>query len=154
MRFRFETFLLLLFTCSYCVWSEAADSMTPEQIEKNRPDEEITVTFKVSDVGVLIGGISQGDPPYLLESDTKFQDKRSRLQVLLVGKAVKNIGHLAISPKYFQGKTISVTGKVQYESYPRDGKAVIPADSYQNYSVWIDDLDNFRVLDNNIAKRQ
>jgi hypothetical protein len=140
MRFRFEAFLLL-FAGLHCIWCEAAD-ITPEQIEKNRPDEEITVTFKVSNVGVLIGGISQGAPPYLLEPDTKFQDKRSRLQVFLVGKAVKNLDHLDISAKYFQGKTISVTGKVQYETYPRDGKA---ADSYQNYSVVIDDLDNIRV---------
>jgi hypothetical protein len=129
--------------------------LTPAQVEKDRPDGEVAVTFQVDEVGLLRGTIKKGDPPLMpisLGTSTGLKDRRSKLYVVFVGKALTQVHDLGISDPmaHFRGRTVEVKGKVQYASYPRvtqpDGTVQVQADSYPQYEIVIDSLDNFRVV--------
>lgn len=151
MRIPVAVGLLILGVCISTGLSHDTKASTPEQVEKNLPKDVVTVTCRVEDVGVLLGGISAGDPPLMMVASAKLKDKRSQFYVVLVGKALTHINRLAFDPaKHFHGKTIEISGKVEYITLPqipkKDGSVEVPADRYTNYQMVIDDLDNFRVV--------
>ncbi len=128
---------------------------TPAQVEKDRPEGEVTVTFQVEEVGLLNGSIKKGDPPFMpisLGTRTGLEDRRSKLDAVLVGKALTHVHDLAISDPtaHFRGRTIEVKGKVRYSRFPRvtqpDGTVQVQADNYPHYDIVVDSLDNFRVV--------
>jgi hypothetical protein len=134
---------------------ERPTPLTPEQVEKDRPDGEVSVTFAVEEVGLLRGPIEKGDPPYMpisLGTKAGLKDRRSKLYIVLVGKALVHVHDLGISDPtaHFRGRSIEVKGKVQYASYPRvtkpNGAVEVQADNYPQYEIVIDSLDNFRVV--------
>jgi hypothetical protein len=134
--------------------AEERKVLTPEQVEKDRPQGEVTISFRVEGFGLLDGVIPVGQPPHLpisVEATANLKDRRNKLYVVLVGKALTQVHRLGIDDpgKHFGGRTIEATGKVRYITLPqitRDGKVEIPADSYTHYEMVIDSLDNFCVV--------
>lgn len=135
--------------------TEERKVLKPEQAEKDRPQEVVTVAFQVESLSRLRGPIAEGQPPYepiKLDATAKLKDERNKLYVVLVGKALAQVHQLGIDPvAHFQCRTIEVTGKVQYHSLPQiteRGEVEILADSYTHYEIVVDCLDNLRVVEN------
>jgi hypothetical protein len=142
--------LALLLGAGACLGQERKLLM-PEQIEDDRPQGEVTVAFRVAQVGLLDDSIRFGQSPYApisLEAAARLRDRRTKLSVVLVGKALTRVHELGINDpvKHFRGRTIEASGKVRYvtRSQITDGKEN-PGDTYTHYEMVIDDLDRFRV---------
>jgi hypothetical protein len=112
----------------------------------------VTVAFRVAQVRRLDGPIPAGQPPYppiSLEAAARLRDRRNKLSVILVGKALTRVHELGIDDpvKHFSGKTVEAAGKIRYVARLQvtDGKEN-PGDTYTHYEMVIDDLDRFRVL--------
>jgi hypothetical protein len=124
----------------------------PEQVAEDRPQGEVTVAFRVVDVGLLDGPTRVGQPPYRpisLEAAAWLRDRRNKLRVVLVGKALTQVHQLGINDpvKHFRGRTVEASGKVRYitrHQITRDG-IENPGDPHTHYEMVIDDLDHFRV---------
>jgi hypothetical protein len=90
----------------------------PEQVEDDRPKGEVTVAFRVVEVTLLDGPIQGGQPhqPISLRAAGWLKAVRSKLCVVLVGKALTQVHHLGINDpvKYFFGRTVEATGKFRY----------------------------------------
>jgi hypothetical protein len=144
------SFLALSVGAEACLGHEPKVLM-PEQVEDNRPQGEVTVAFRVVDVGVLEGPIRVGQPPYppiSLQAAGRLRDRRNKLYVVLTGKALTQVHQLGINDpvKHFRGRTLEASGKVRYITLNgiRDGKEN-PGDPYTHYEMAIDNLDHFRV---------
>jgi len=146
------SFLTLSVGAETCLGQERK-ALMPEQVEENRPQGEMTVAFRVVDVGLLKGPIKVGgQPPYLpisLEAAARLRDRRNKLYVVLVGKALTQVHQLGINDpvKHFRGRTVEATGRVRYITLHQitpDG-VENPGDPYTHYEMVIDNLDHFRV---------
>src|SRR5207253_6715540 len=123
-----------------------------EQVEDDRPQGEVTITFRVVDVALLDGPIRVGQPPHppiSLQAAAWLRDRRNKLYVVLVGKALTQVHQLGINDpvKHFRGRTVEASGKVRYitrHQIEREGKEN-PGDPYTHYEMVIDNLDHVRV---------
>jgi hypothetical protein len=130
-------------------------ALTPEDVEKDRPQGTVAIRFTVASGGVLTGVARIEDPPYMpikLDAKAKLGDARNLLYVVLVGKALSHVNQLGLGDPeaHFVGKTIEVSGKVRYLTLPRitkaDGSVETPADTFTHYEIVVQSLDDFRVV--------
>jgi hypothetical protein len=154
MRVRFAVCMVGLIVCAGPSPCQEPKPLTPEQVEKDRPDGTVTVRFRVDDVGLMWGLVPVGQPPYIpisLRAAANLKDRRSQFSAVFFGKALTIVHRLGIDAReHFPGTTVEVTGKVTYMTVPQTsrpgGTAEVPADSYTHYQILIDNLDNFRTL--------
>jgi hypothetical protein len=153
---RFPTMLLLATITIGAAGAPAAESLSPEKVEAERPQGTVTVRFRVATGAVLTGLARPEDPPYmpiLLDAGAKLKDPRNRLYVVLCGKALAHVHNLGLGnlEEHFVGRTIEATGKVRYLALPqitkRDGTVETPADSFTHYEIQVQSLDDFRVVE-------
>src|SRR3989442_70199 len=126
--------LLILSFLALSVGAEACrgqerKALMPEQVEEDRPQGGVTVAFRVVEGGLLGGPTRVGQPPYRpisLEAAARLRDRRNKLHVVLVGKALTQVHQLGINDpvKHFRGRTVEASGKVRYitlHQITRDG---------------------------------
>ncbi|MBX9623537.1 MAG: sigma-70 family RNA polymerase sigma factor [Gemmataceae bacterium] len=137
--------------------AEEPKVFSPEQLEKDRPKGKVTVRFRVEEVGLIVGGLNpEGAPPYppiSLETVAGLKDRRSKCYAMLVMAALDHVHRVGVGDpaKHFRGRTVEVTGTVDYLTLPRitrpDGSVEVPEDNYPQYQVVITDLKQFRVVE-------
>lgn len=136
--------------------ADAKPILTPAQVENERPQDTVTVTFQIAKVGRIRALSAEGQPsqdPILLTAKANLKDARNAFQVIVAGNALVEWEHKfgIIDPEahYFAGQMIEATGKIEYRRLPqitRNGKVEVPADSFSHYVLLIESLDQIRLV--------
>jgi hypothetical protein len=119
--------------------------LSPEEVIHEKPGSEITIAFHVAEAYGISGLVPVGQEPSFGISAAMDDDTNLTFSVLISGQLVKDLKRLGVQPynpnRFFKGRELEVTGKLERFDVPKDSAVTKPS-----WRIVVAKLENFRII--------